>query len=108
MATSVLTLPVASIQNTFPEVLQEVEDGLIPSDKFWVSCYKTPERSVHAKVSAELDDRDRNLVVLKVIEGNVEISKDASGVSLLKIMFIALPFLCNFPLFHLFRLDPTL
>ncbi|KJA26658.1 hypothetical protein HYPSUDRAFT_52490 [Hypholoma sublateritium FD-334 SS-4] len=79
MATSVLTLPVASIQNTFPEVLQEVEDGIIQSDKFWVSCYKTSERSVHAKVSAELDDRDRNLVVLKVIEDDVEISKDASG-----------------------------
>ena len=107
MTTSVLTLPVASIQHTFPEVLQEVEDGILPSDKFWVSCYKTSERSVHAKVSAELDDRDRNLVVLKVIEGNVEVSKDANGVSLLNVVFLALLF-CKSLLFYPCRLDPHL
>ncbi|KAF9481080.1 WD40 repeat-like protein [Pholiota conissans] len=79
MTTSSLTLPVVTIQNTFPEVLQEVQEGIIPHDKFWVSCYKTGETSIHAKVNAELDDRDRNLVVLKAVDGDVEVTRDIDG-----------------------------
>lgn len=81
MASMVLTLPVVSVQSSFAEVLQEVQDGITPSDKFWVSCYKASEPSIHAKVLAELDEHDRNLVVLKPIEGDVHVSKEASGVS---------------------------
>jgi proteasomal ATPase-associated factor 1 len=76
---SALTLPVVTIQPTFPEVIQEVLDGIIPSDKFWVSCYKTSETSVHAKVHVELDEIDRNLVnisPLAVIEGDVGVLKE--------------------------------
>ncbi|KAF8815255.1 WD40 repeat-like protein [Phlegmacium glaucopus] len=78
-AISPLTLPVVSIQPTFPEVIHEVLDGIIPSDKFWVSCYKTSEPSVHAKVHAELDNIDRNLVNLSPVEGDVEVSKAPNG-----------------------------
>ena len=81
MSISPLTLPVVTIQPTFPEVIQEVLDGIIPSDKFWVSCYKTSESSVHAKVHVELDEIDRNLVNLSPLEGDVEVLKAANGVS---------------------------
>ncbi|KAF8153750.1 WD40-repeat-containing domain protein [Crassisporium funariophilum] len=76
---SPLILPVVTIQNTFPEVIHEVQEGLVPLDKFWVSCYKTSEPSVHAKVRAELDEVDRNLVNLTPIEGDVVVVKDANG-----------------------------
>lgn len=74
-----LTLPVVTIQHTFTEVIQEVLDGIILSDKFWVSCYKTPEPSVHAKVQAELDEIDRNLVNLSPVDGTVEVLKALNG-----------------------------
>lgn len=77
---SPLTLPVVTIQPTFPEVIQEVLDGIVPSDKFWVSCYKTPEPSVHAKVHAGLDEIDRNRVNLSA-EGDVEVLKTFNSVS---------------------------
>lgn len=78
---SSLTLPVVTIQSTFKEVIQEVQDGIIPSDKFWVSCYKTSEPSIHAKVHVELDDVNRNLVNLSPVEGEVEVLKAPNGVS---------------------------
>lgn len=78
---SPLTLPVVTIQPTFQDVIQEVLDGIIPSDKFWVSCYKTSETSVHAKVHAELDEIDRNLVNFSPVEGDVEVLKASNGVS---------------------------
>ena len=81
MTTAALSLPVVSVQNTFPHVIQDVEDGLIPYDKFWVSCYKSSEPSIHAKVKAELDHLNRSLVRLESIEGDVDISRDGTGVS---------------------------
>src|SRR5882757_3992713 len=88
---SPLTLPVVTIQNTFQEVIQEVLDGIIPSDKFWVSCYKSFETSVHAKVHAELDELDRNLVNLSPVEGDVEMVKTSNGVS---VSYVTFPHRC--------------
>lgn len=85
MIISPLSLPVVTIQNTFPEVIQEVFDGIIPFENFWVSCYKTSETSVHAKVHAELDQIDRNLVKLSPVEGDVEVLKAPNGVSVSKL-----------------------
>ncbi|KAJ3513899.1 hypothetical protein NLJ89_g2701 [Agrocybe chaxingu] len=76
---SPLSLPVVTIQHTFPEVIQEVADGDIPSENFWISCYKTSEPSVHAKVKAELDENDRNLVNFDPADGKIEFSKDGDG-----------------------------
>lgn len=59
-----VVVPVVTIQPTAGEIIQEVNDGVIPMDKFWVSCYKTGEPSVHTKIHVELDERDRNLVRL--------------------------------------------
>ncbi|PPQ99585.1 hypothetical protein CVT24_005164 [Panaeolus cyanescens] len=67
-----LSLPVVSIQPTFTEVVQEVEEGIIPSEQIWVSCYKTNEPSAHAKFSVELDERDRDLVLFTPIKGSNE------------------------------------
>jgi proteasomal ATPase-associated factor 1 len=76
-----LSLPVVTIQHTFPQVIQEVKDGVIPYDKFWVSCYRRSETSVHAEVHVELDEVDRDLVSLKSSEKDVEVKRDAEGVS---------------------------
>ncbi|KAF8890847.1 WD40-repeat-containing domain protein [Gymnopilus junonius] len=79
MTTSALTLPVVTIQPTFTEVIYDVQEGLIPYEKLWISCYKASETSVHAKVNAELDDRDRNRVNLTPIQGEIEVSQGVSG-----------------------------
>ena len=76
-----LHLPVVTIQPSFTNVIQEVHDGIIPSETLWVSCYKDSEPSVHAKVSVELDEADRDLVLTRTVEGDVEVSKDFQGVS---------------------------
>ncbi|TFK72609.1 WD40 repeat-like protein [Pluteus cervinus] len=69
-SSSPIILPIASIQPTFPEVLRDVESGLVPSDRFWVSCYKEDAQSIHREVQAELDDTDRDLVNLSVVDAN--------------------------------------
>lgn len=58
-------LPICTIQPDFPDVLNDVRNGAVPEDTFWLSCYKDGEPSVHAKVHANLDERDRDLVVLR-------------------------------------------
>ncbi|KAF8055166.1 WD40-repeat-containing domain protein [Lyophyllum atratum] len=78
-ASDPLTLPVVTIDPTFPSVIQDVHSGIIPIEKFWISCYKTSQPSVHAKVQAELDDVDRDLVRLKVEEGDVAITRGHDG-----------------------------
>ena len=42
--------------------MDDVLSGFVPEDKFWLSCYKTGEESVHGKVHLALNERDRNLV----------------------------------------------
>lgn len=57
-----IQLPIVTVQHDFDDVISDVRDGILPSESFWLSCYKTGEPSVHGKVHASLDDRDRNLV----------------------------------------------
>jgi len=76
-----LHLPVVTIQPSFTEVIQEVNDGIIPSEKFWVSCYKNSEPSVHAKVNVQLDEVDRNLLLTRAVEDDVDVTRNAEGVS---------------------------
>ncbi|CAA7263921.1 unnamed protein product [Cyclocybe aegerita] len=76
---SSLSLPVVTIQHTFPDIIKEVLDGDIPYENFWISCYKTSEPSVHAKVKAELDENNRSLVNFDPAEGEIEFSKDGDG-----------------------------
>ena len=80
MTAAPLTLPVVTIQPTFSDIIHDVLNGIIPSDKFWISCYKSSETSVHAKVLVELDEIDRNLVHLSPIEGDVDVLKTSIGV----------------------------
>ncbi|OCH87596.1 WD40 repeat-like protein [Obba rivulosa] len=62
-------LPICTIQHDFSAVLAEVRDGLVPEDKFWLSCYKHGQPSVHGRVIAHLDERDRDLVRLQGKDG---------------------------------------
>ena len=75
---SPLVLPIATIQPDLKTVISEVYKGLIPSEPIWVSCYKTMEESVHAKIEVILDKVDRN----KVVWGNsgTEVKKDGENV----------------------------
>ncbi|KAG5633113.1 hypothetical protein DXG03_008340, partial [Asterophora parasitica] len=61
MPLSPIQLPIITIDPTFLTVLQDVHAGLVPNEKFWVSCYKAGERSVHRKIQAELDEIDRDV-----------------------------------------------
>ena len=75
-----LTLPVITVQHTYPDVIHEVKEGIIPNEKFWVSCYKTGEQSFHGKVLVELDEVNRDLVVLKPEEEVLEVQAEGKGV----------------------------
>lgn len=75
------SLQVITIQHTFPQVIEEVLDGIVPYDKFWVSCYKLSEASLHAEVHVELDELDRDVVLLKSSKKDVEVKRDMDGVS---------------------------
>ncbi|TFK26979.1 WD40 repeat-like protein [Coprinopsis marcescibilis] len=70
-------LPIVTAQPSLGEVLQEVQNGGIPYDKFWVSCYKESEPSVHGKIHVELDEQDRDL--LKLSSENESIHIDFIG-----------------------------
>lgn len=74
-----IQLPIVTIQPDFNSVISDVRDGAVPDESFWLSCYKTGETSVHGKVRAKLDERDRNLVTFEG-SGGVDF-KQAHGVS---------------------------
>ena len=59
---SPIILPICTVQPDFDVSVRDVNDGLVPEDKFWVSCYKAGEESVHGEVQVSLNERDRNLV----------------------------------------------
>lgn len=68
---SPIQLPIVTVQPDFDAVATDVRDGVVPDETFWVSCYKTGEPSVHGKVRAALDEKDRNLVQFEA-QGGVE------------------------------------
>jgi proteasomal ATPase-associated factor 1 len=76
MQSTLTILPIATIQPDFNTVIDEVRTGVVPFDTFWVSCYKTSEPSVHAKVHVELDENDRDLVRLHPKDGDVDVVWD--------------------------------
>lgn len=62
MSESVIALPIATVQPDFEAIVHDVFSGLVPEEKFWLSCYKTGEESVHGKVHLALNESDRNLL----------------------------------------------
>ncbi|THH11252.1 hypothetical protein EW146_g8110 [Bondarzewia mesenterica] len=58
-----------TVQHDFPTVLSEIYTGLVPSERIWLSCYKLDEPSVHGRVAAALNERDRTRVVLRGEDG---------------------------------------
>ncbi|KAJ7071782.1 WD40-repeat-containing domain protein [Mycena belliarum] len=71
-------LPVVTIQPTFIEVIEEVRAGLVPSDKFWLSCDNHSEHSIHSKVRVTLDEVNRNTVQFEP-SGEVEITESGQN-----------------------------
>lgn len=69
-------IPVVTVQPTIGEVVEDVKNGLVPSDKFWVSVYKSGEPSIHTKVNIELDEEDRDLVRFTCEDGGVVFEPD--------------------------------
>lgn len=62
-------LPQVTIQHDFQTVIAEVQEGIIPEEPFWVSCYKAEHDSVHGKVHVQR------------IEGSrIDVIPDPSGV----------------------------
>lgn len=57
-----IILPISTVQPDFESLITDVKDGIVPEEKFWVSCYKTGEESVHGKVHLALNERNRDLV----------------------------------------------
>ena len=88
-ANSPLILPTITIDPTFPRAIRDVDGGTLPSEKFWISCYKTEQPSIHATVHVELDEVDRSLVHLKAQKDDVRIA-EAAGVSSLSVIQVAL------------------
>ncbi|KAF8623318.1 hypothetical protein AX17_007459 [Amanita inopinata Kibby_2008] len=70
-----IPLPIVTVQPTFPTVMQEVDDGVIPYEVIWISCYQSKRPSVHGKVQAILDERRRDVMNLVTKESDVEIHK---------------------------------
>ncbi|TBU42387.1 WD40 repeat-like protein [Dichomitus squalens] len=65
-----ITLPICTIQHDFQTgVIKDVFDGVVPDDKFWISCYKYGEPSVHGKASATLAEHNRDLVLFEARDG---------------------------------------
>ncbi|KAF8980169.1 hypothetical protein BDQ17DRAFT_1337883 [Cyathus striatus] len=71
--------PPLTIQPTFLTVLNKVYNGIIPSEKFWVSCYAPTPPSEHVKVLAELDEVNRGRVNFSSIEGSSSVKRDGTG-----------------------------
>lgn len=57
-----IILPIVTVQPDFESLVTDVKDGIVPEEKFWVSCYKTGEDSVHGKVHLALNERNRDLL----------------------------------------------
>ncbi|VDC03643.1 unnamed protein product [Peniophora sp. CBMAI 1063] len=73
----VTVLPQATVQDTFPDVLNEVYNGTIIGEDIWLSCYKSEEPSVHGKVGTGLHAVDRDTVELRGRDGvQLERAKD--------------------------------
>ncbi|KAF7982723.1 hypothetical protein HWV62_26584 [Athelia sp. TMB] len=77
--TTPTALPITTIQPDFPAVLADVRAGAVPAEAIWVSCYKTGAPSVHAKITAALDEVDRDAVRFDVSEGDVLLERSENG-----------------------------
>lgn len=68
---SIINLPISTIQPDFESVINDVKEGLLPEDSFWLSFYKSGEPSVHGKISLSLDEKNRNLILYEGKDGTV-------------------------------------
>lgn len=57
-----IILPQITIQHDFQSVIADVKDGTVPSEPFWISCYKKDSNSVHGRVTVERKSGGINLI----------------------------------------------
>ncbi|KAJ7579144.1 WD40-repeat-containing domain protein [Mycena floridula] len=69
-----IVLPIVSVQPTLASVVDDVFQGIVPEEDFWVSCYKSDSPSIHAKIHTRLDEVDRNAITLQSDTNLVQIS----------------------------------
>lgn len=62
-------LPICSVQPDFEISVNDIRDGIVPEETFWLSCYKAGEDSVHGKVRLSLNERDRNIIKYEGLDG---------------------------------------
>jgi hypothetical protein len=74
-------LPIITVQPTFRTVISEVDTGVIPSDDFWVSCYKESSPSVHSKIHVKVNEVHRDVVDLEPADSRVQIQAQIKDVS---------------------------
>jgi len=74
-------LPIITVQPSFRTVISEVDTGIIPSDDFWVSCYKESSPSVHSKIHVKVNEVHRDVVDLEPGDSRVQIQAQISEVS---------------------------
>lgn len=69
------SVPYISVQPDYPEVLQDVMDGRVESEKAWLSVYASnaPDESVHARLTVARDSSDRSRTTLKPDTSRVEV-----------------------------------
>ena len=61
MTTTTDNLPLVTVQHDFQTVIDDVRSNVVSADKFWVSCYKTGETSVHGSVLVRKSGSDVEL-----------------------------------------------
>ncbi len=66
---SPLILPICTVQPDFDVSVRDVDEGLVPEEKFWLSWYKSGEESVHGQVSVSLNENDRSLLEYNGLKG---------------------------------------
>ena len=62
---NVLSLPQVTIQHDFNSVIDDVQEGRIYGEDFWISCYSQGRTSVHGKTSVSRNADDEVSIVPK-------------------------------------------
>lgn len=71
-------LPYITVQHDLQEVIQDVADGTIGAEPFWVSVYREGSTSVHGKVLAKASMEKENQVDLEA-QGDIDFERQTSS-----------------------------
>jgi hypothetical protein len=69
MMSTPTSLSQVTVQTDSLSVINDVEEGLVEGEDFWVSCYDVSRPSVHGKVRVATSDEARDRCALKGRDG---------------------------------------